>query len=283
MDGIPESQSENDWLEELLNCHKVEKAIPWEGKWLEELLKCHKLATTTQSATESHSWCPNLGDGSESGKASSQHTISRQDGRSRSPQCFRKPAAAAPPMSGWEREWAGVFAAQPQQITREAWITCAKSFGPLPTVEIPAQDAILWASQPSRLDLSNVDCCALIMAAWFELLGPTAFKIGIAANPEERYFNTEHGYFKEGIWQFMCVCWTGGAQECRQAEISLITASRNLAGCYNLKPGGEGVSPERTHSCSVYLVLAAAGHGISLQSACAMRRSGRHVPSASIP
>ena len=72
------SDSEGEWLDELLKCHKVETTIPCEGTWLEELLKCHKVATTMPS-TESHSRSPNLGGGSESGKASPQHTLSRQD------------------------------------------------------------------------------------------------------------------------------------------------------------------------------------------------------------
>ena len=69
----------------------------------------------------------------------------------------------------------------------------------------------------------------------------------------------------------MDVFWQGPANTCRQVEIYLISATRFVEGSCNEKPGGEGIRPDRTHECYVYLVLAGAGDGIALQKTRALR------------
>ena len=68
------------------------------------------------------------------------------------------------------------------------------------------------------------------------------------------------------------------ANVCRYAEILLISKMKNLSGCQNERPGGEGVAPSRTHSCYLYLVIAGAGEGISLGAAVMRRRRAACVP-----
>ena len=86
-------------------------------------------------------------------------------------------------------------------------------------------------------------------------LGPLAFKIGMAADPELRYHNDVFGYVLDRVWQFMVVLLAGDAQACRWGERVLIAALRGIAGCHNASLGGEGVSSQRTHECFVYAVV----------------------------
>lgn len=145
----------------------------------------------------------------------------------------------------------------------------------------PDQDAVLCGGlchievRPPGHRLINWDPFAYAvarLAAWARALGPMAFKIGIAADARDRFFNQEYGYRREGLWHFMDQILEGRADECRQLEIALIAACGQIAGCYNDKPGGEGVNPARTHMCVVYAVVSAAAEGVGLQSAVRRRR-----------
>ena len=107
---------------------------------------------------------------------------------------------------------------------------------------------------------------------WKRLFGVIVFNIGIAAELTKRYHEPHFGYAKEGIWRFMDVVVHGPAIFCRHLEIELISAFKAIPGCYNEKPGGEGVSKDRTHPCFVYLVVADAGHGHALHVSCKRRR-----------
>ena len=110
--------------------------------------------------------------------------------------------------------------------------------------------------------------------------GPRHFKCGIAADPVHRYFNCEHGYVTEDRWHFMQVFWNGPADKCRQVEIDFIAMTKDVEGCCNEKDGGDGVHPDRTHECYVYLVLASAGHGISLKkSRCMLQQESNQAGS----
>ena len=93
------------------------------------------------------------------------------------------------------------------------------------------------------------------------------FEIGIASDPHHRYHNDEHGYKHEGIWHFMEVMARDSAQECCMLERWLIHTLKAFPGCQNIRAGGDGVRADRTHTCFVYMVVAAAGTGRSLASA----------------
>ena len=66
----------------------------------------------------------------------------------------------------------------------------------------------------------------------------------------------------------------GPANVCRQLEIELVSALSTVQGCYNQKPGGEGVGKDRVRLCFVYLVVADAGHDHALQVSCKRCRKG---------
>ena len=91
-----------------------------------------------------------------------------------------------------------------------------------------------------------------------------AFKVGIAIDPVERYGD---GYAQDGDWVFMDVVFRGSVQACHEMERTLIKLLQGIAGCYNIKPGGEGISVLTEATCHCYIVYAAAGLGVGLKRA----------------
>ena len=79
----------------------------------------------------------------------------------------------------------------------------------------PGHDELVWSglcSAPSSVSVVAVGdarrFCLGRLASWSRAFGPAlAFKVGIAADPEHRYFNAEFGYAKEQVWMFMDVVW----------------------------------------------------------------------------
>jgi hypothetical protein len=103
-------------------------------------------------------------------------------------------------------------------------------------------------------------------------LGPIIFKVGIAADPDHPFWNREYGYDSEREWHFMEVQGRGPANQMRKLEISLIAGLGGLPGCRTEAAGGEGVRPDRVHTCFQYMVVAPCGAGIGQQRAWAMLR-----------
>ena len=97
------------------------------------------------------------------------------------------------------------------------------------------------------------------------------FKIGITGNPSERYRCREIGYVKGNIWLGMKLLFEGPAELCRQSETILIGSCQQIQGCYNIRPGGEGVAAGSMHRCFCYIVFAPVGDGIPLHRARALR------------
>ena len=99
------------------------------------------------------------------------------------------------------------------------------------------------------------------------------FKVGIAYDPADRWSNQQFGYMRDRQWMFMDVMVADSAEECRCLEQELIAALKLLAGCYNEKPGGEGISSlgGGSPSCHCYAVYAPAGSGIGVRQACLKR------------
>ena len=98
------------------------------------------------------------------------------------------------------------------------------------------------------------------MADCLAAVGPIVFKVGIAADPDHRFWNPELGDEIERTWHFMDVVWSGPANESRNLEINLISALRGLPGCRNVRAGGDGVRPDRKHLSFTFLVVAECGH-----------------------
>ena len=144
----------------------------------------------------------------------------------------------------------------------EPFLPCGLMATPRP----PNLDSVLFALPPQACDEENIVVYILqrfqMWLASFDDIA--AFKIGIAIDPVERYSD---GYSKEGQWVFMDVVFRGSVQACHDMERTLIKLLRGIAGCYNIKPGGEGISALTKETCHCYIVYAAAGHGVGLKRA----------------
>jgi hypothetical protein len=146
--------------------------------------------------------------------------------------------------------------------------------------EVPPQDSIVFSGMMSFGEgslkpvehLKPFDHAVMRLMMWKYLFGVIVFKIGIAADPTHRFRNPEFGYTKERVWHLMDVVLAGPANLCRVLEMQLISAMGLVQGCYNLKPGGEGVGKDQTYRCCVYLVVAEAGHGMAVSVAWTKRR-----------
>ena len=102
---------------------------------------------------------------------------------------------------------------------------------------MPGQDDILWSVTFGNLDRAYEHALRRFFA-WQELLEVMIFKIGIASDPVDRYFNSEFGYAHESCrWLGMDVVWKGPAYDCRTLEMMLINALKPLPGCYDLMKG----------------------------------------------
>jgi hypothetical protein len=146
--------------------------------------------------------------------------------------------------------------------------------------EVPPQDSIVFSGMMSFGEgslkpvehLQPFDHAVMRLMMWKYLFGILVFKIGIAADPTHRFRNPEFGYTQDRVWHLMDVVLAGPANLCRVLEMQLISAMGLVQGCYNLKPGGEGVGKDHTYGCYVYLVVAEAGHGMGLSVAWNKRR-----------
>ena len=122
--------------------------------------------------------------------------------------------------------------------------------------------------------------CLWRIGAWMQALDNTAaFKVGIAFNPAHRWRNDDFGYVHEEMWMFMDVMHSGSADEWRSHEKDFIRSVRNLRGCYNASPGGEGVSSSTPGTCYCYAVYAPAGSGVGVHAAWRHRVEGSRARS----
>jgi hypothetical protein len=149
---------------------------------------------------------------------------------------------------------------------------------------VPSQDSVVWSGVTSFFPKSALETKLLVwpfthvvarLAMWQAVFGILIFKVGIAADPLQRYRNAEFGYQHEGPWQFMDVLVQARASTCCILEKLLIRSMgtiRGCFGCYNEKPGGEGVQNDSDHDCFVYLTIAEAGHGRDLAREAKRRR-----------
>ena len=116
----------------------------------------------------------------------------------------------------------------------------ATARGPLLPVSVLAGHVVIRSlpqAQYGNHNIAFVHCCRKL-AAWFAAVGPIVFKVGIAGDPDHRFWNPEFGYEIERTWHFMDVVWSGPANECRQLEIDLMYTIRGLPGCRNVSAGG---------------------------------------------
>jgi len=156
---------------------------------------------------------------------------------------------------------------------------------PLPdstTWKLPEQDSVVWHAPQSPPAASqealrtDLHWCHWFVLAWLRALrNLAAFKIGIAFEPEGRWNNDEFGYRTEKMWMFMHVMYAGLAQDCRRLEIALIEKLKGVTGCYNERPGGEGVSSTSLSgsTCYCYAVFAPAGAGVSVHTSWRHRQN----------
>ena len=142
---------------------------------------------------------------------------------------------------------------------------------------MPARNDIIW----DALELFRgsgvpvIGRCLWRIAAWSASLKVCIFKVGIAYDPDHRWRNKDFGYAPEQIWTFMDVLHRGRVAECRALEIDLIARLRDVPGCYNDKPGGEGISANSatcSAECHCYAVFAPAGSGLGVHAEWRKRR-----------
>ena len=153
---------------------------------------------------------------------------------------------------------------------------------PLPAQwDLPVQGELVWSVQEREratdalVSASDADFCIWRTLSWFRSMSNlTVFKVGIAHDPAHRWSNNEFGYVLERMWMFMDVMVASSPLKCRELEITLIAQLQSVSGCYNIKPGGEGISSSDstaatagTHAtCYCYVVFAPAGGGRGLHA-----------------
>lgn len=279
LDGVLE-ECDDDLLEEALceqraqheqHCHDTKASEAEEDDWLQELLTCHHpaylaLGAGSPAPGSHHS---NLPEACSSARPEACSSVSHG--------CRTVHLGLSDACSSASH----IVHCSSKTEARRVFISETESLGALPHVSIPEQfDVVLWNDGIGKA-LDPMKWGSQRLAAWLRTMGPAIFKCGIAADPVDRYFNGNYGYAVEDRWHFMDVFWEGPANQCRQVEIEFISVTRGVEGCCNESRGGEGVRADRTHQCYVYLVLASAGHGISLkQSRCLRVAGGRGVLSS---
>ena len=138
-----------------------------------------------------------------------------------------------------------------------------------PKRQVPAQDTLLVSCDEGDVLWTPVQKCLWLFAMRGMSLGVFTFKIGISLDPRHRWAM----YQKEEMWLCMEVMHEGNPEECRQLEMELISKLRNIPGCYNLAPGGEGISAGCAEGvCFCYAVYATAGDGVGVHQAWLARK-----------
>ena len=146
--------------------------------------------------------------------------------------------------------------------------------------DLPLQGELVWSVQEREratdalVSASDADWCIWRTLSWLRSMSNlTVFKVGIAHDPAHRWSNNEFGYVLEHIWMFMDIMVASSPLECRELEITLIAQLQSVSGCYNIKPGGEGIRssdstpPAGTDgTCYCYVVFAPAGGGRGLHA-----------------
>lgn len=293
-----QGDSDDEWLEELLGAHRAagpsqptepvagggcraELPAEAEGEWLVELLGAHRTAVSSQPA-QLVAWARQPGQPVAWGGC-------RAELPAEADRAGRRAEAAAPrafPLhtaGGVVGGSGAAGAAIPFPATsdlqslleQEEALQGKFGFGPLEeALANPRQDQLLWALCGVRREAGRSGWreaaylhCLRRFLSWRVRLGPMAFKIGIASDHHDRYHNDEFGYKHEGIWHFMEVTARETAQVCRLLEQWWIRTLKVFPGCHNVRGGGDGVRADRTHTCFVYMVVAAAGTGRSLAAA----------------
>ena len=159
---------------------------------------------------------------------------------------------------------------------------------PTAPAQVPLQDSVVFSGLTSFFAESALETPMMLLrpsthvvarlAMWQAALEVLIFKVGIAADPVQRYRNAEYGCQHEGHWQFMDVLVQARASTCCMLEKLLIRSMGSMTGCvgcYNEKPGGEGVQNDSGHDCFVYLTVAEAGHGRDLAKEAKRRKLER--------
>ena len=241
--------------------------------WAHEL--CHaprKSLHATISDSSDDAWLQELCRGTGRSIGSSGVAVSHElDLPSRSSGVAVSPELDLPTRDANEqpKPFAGPYKVMSQLVSEleDAWLRL-----PSPLWSLPSQDTILWDTQESRcsgvIGVPVLSVCLWRVAAWCSALRVAIFKIGIAYDPKHRWWNDEFGYDTEQTWMFMDVMHHGTVEECRSLEIDLIARLQHLPGCYNVKPGGEGISAHSSTSssgCYCYAVYAPAGSGVSIR------------------
>ena len=232
------TEDDASWLEELLLSHSnmPSQATAEQGEdmdvsddeWLAELLFSHRSDTMPLVGAGSSAPCI-VASAVVAACSSAPHPV-----------VVASAAACSSAPQGCTTVGAGLPApgiACTRAEAKDAFISEAQSMGTLPNICVPEKEGVIWnlpnICVPEKEGviwnlngtMANPEMCGKQrLAAWLCLLGPAIFKVGIASDPEDRFFSDIFGYVLEERWHFMDVFWQGPANQCRQLEIDLIFA-----------------------------------------------------------
>jgi len=84
-----------------------------------------------------------------------------------------------------------------------------------------------------------------------------SFKIGISSCPAHRMYNNRYGYYSSERWQCMVLAVRGPARWCQTMERFMIKYGKATFpdACFNVAPGGEGVSTSSSGDYWCYVVF----------------------------
>lgn len=219
-----------------------------DDEWLHEI--CSAPRRTLRLSSSDETWLENLCCSSRAGGPSPQQSL----------------ISSTPP------QLAPLTAPYTSQAQLVQDLAKANLHMPSPPWPLPPQDSIIrdalqaGGASPYGGRQALVLKCLWRIAGWKAAMATCIFKVGIAYDPADRWLNQQFGYMLERQWMFMDVMVADSAEECRCLEQELIAVLKPLAGCYNEKPGGEGISSRggASPSCHCYAVYAPAGSGIGV-------------------
>jgi hypothetical protein len=120
-----------------------------------------------------------------------------------------------------------------RQRTCEEFVQFASASGPSPTTTVRIPDhrlGVLRCLPPVDDQVSAFGHVSRRLVTWHTVLGPMVLTVGIAADPDHRFWKLEFCDHTEGMWLLMEVLWQGLANQMCNLEVSVIAVVQSLPG-----------------------------------------------------